>query len=378
MSSKKLDLRDIYDKNINFLIGSGASHGLFPTLALAIKGETEKRVTVETLATEFEKNELRKTLLFMHYYKECVEPVLLFDIEKEANNKVIENYERFLKTILSIIQRRKNNKVCNIFTTNYDGCISHVADNLLNNGLEEFILNDGARGFSRRYLHAKNFNSIVKQSGVFGRYSTEISQINLIHLHGSVYWYKDTNSIRVDYSREYKKRTIDNELISKAGAFSTFLKDSSKKTSDLPEVQLSPEEQKFFWDKYNELPIVNPTKWKFYETVFEEHYYQMLRYMSYELERENTIFLTFGFSFADEHILNLVKRSLTNPSLQIYVCCFNEVEKTNLSKEFERFQNVTYLGVDGLLDFSRFNDEIFNIDKKKKEEPVEEVEGQES
>ncbi|MBJ6874306.1 hypothetical protein JG625_18730, partial [Vibrio cholerae] len=37
--------------------------------------------------------------------------------------------------------------------------------------------------------------------------------------------------------------------------------------------------EKKFWETYNKLPIVNPTKWKFHETVFDEHYYQMLRLM---------------------------------------------------------------------------------------------------
>lgn len=30
---------DVYNKNLNFLIGSGASSGLFPTLALGIKDD---------------------------------------------------------------------------------------------------------------------------------------------------------------------------------------------------------------------------------------------------------------------------------------------------------------------------------------------------
>src|SRR5260221_9249952 len=48
--------------------------------------------------------------------------------------------------------------------------------------------------------------------------------------------------------------------------------------------------------------LFRSTKWKFHETVYEEHYYQMLRLLSYELEKPNAVLITFGFSFADEHI----------------------------------------------------------------------------
>lgn len=80
----QFSLSDIYDKNINFLIGAGASHGLFPTLALKIKDDADLNHTIETLATRFyetkESNSLY-TLLFMHYYKTCIEPVMSMDFE---------------------------------------------------------------------------------------------------------------------------------------------------------------------------------------------------------------------------------------------------------------------------------------------------------
>jgi hypothetical protein len=63
---------DIYNKNVNFLLGSGASWPLFPTLALSIKQPNGKPWTLEELATYFEEtNDPRKTPLFMHYYAKC-------------------------------------------------------------------------------------------------------------------------------------------------------------------------------------------------------------------------------------------------------------------------------------------------------------------
>ena len=63
-----IKVEDIYDKNLNFLLGSGASYGLFPTLALKILDDEGKPHTVETLATSFGENDPRFTLVFMHYY----------------------------------------------------------------------------------------------------------------------------------------------------------------------------------------------------------------------------------------------------------------------------------------------------------------------
>ena len=64
----------------------------------------------------------------------------------------------------------------------------YTADRLLENGNVDFVINDGARGFSSCYLNAKNFNSYVYQAGVFERHRTDIPQINLIHVHGSIFW----------------------------------------------------------------------------------------------------------------------------------------------------------------------------------------------
>ncbi|WP_369944530.1 hypothetical protein [Xanthomonas medicagonis] len=116
---------------------------------------------------------------------------------------------------------------------------------------------------------------------------------------------------------------------------------------------------------------MNPTKWKFHETVFEEHYYQMLRMLSFELERENSVLITFGFSFADEHILNLVKRSLSNPQLMVFVTCFNETEYARLSVQFADYANVACVtAADGLLTFDTFNAMLTSVSPSSAAGPV--------
>lgn len=358
---------DIYDKNLNFLLGSGASFGLFPTLALNIRGGDGKPHTVETLATSFEESDSRFTLVFMHYYLTCIKPVIEFNLEAaEADqNKrvVIDNYATFVETALQILQRRKPmEKRCNVFTTNYDGCIAHVADSLFKRANIDFVLNDGARGFHRRFLQARNYNSFLCQTGVFERHTSGIPQINLIHLHGSVYWYKEDTRIKIDYAQRPVGDIMSEETVAKLAPFSACLDAEEQTVADLPHIELSDAEKRSFWGAYQKLPIVNPTKWKFHETVFEEHYYQMLRLLSYELEKPNAVLVTFGFSFADEHILNLVQRSLSNPYLQVFVCCFNQAGADRMKMHFGSYRNVQCVSIgDGQLDFTAFNEKVLHL-----------------
>lgn len=208
------------------------------------------------------------------------------------------------------------------------------------------------------------------QKGVFGNHRSEIPQINLIHLHGSVYWHKDEENILVDYTTPNENRMIkiSKGTTTKLNNFSNILKDPSKRVNDFSTSTIREKTRTEFLKSYQKLPIVNPTKWKFHETVFEEHYYQMLRLLSYELEKPKSVFITFGFSFADEHILNLVKRSLSNPTLQLFICCYSEAGCSNLKEHFKAYRNVEFITIDGSLDFTAFNNKVFTLDPDNTEE----------
>lgn len=361
---------DIYNKNINILIGSGASADLFPTLALAIKNGKGQRETIETLATRFESLRVKKTALFMHYYKECIHPVQTFnpdDVEDEKGIINLKNYEEFITTLLGLLDRRRDlNRKINIFTTNYDGCLVFAADKILMEGSHDFVVNDGTSGFHKKHLHAKNFNTFQCHTGVFERANYGIPQLNILNLHGSVYWSKSGEQIEVKYSTDFKN-LLGSRVIEKIEEYSKYLVSEGGTTNEIPNVGLSSAQIDDFWTAYNKLPIVNPTKWKFHETVFEEHYYQMLRLLSYELEKPNSILITFGFSFADEHILKLIQRSLSNPQLQTFICCYSKSSADSLSKEFRLWKNVTIISPpDGeKLNFTNFNKYIFSLKPEK-------------
>lgn len=363
-----ISISDIYDKDINFLFGSGASTGLLPTLQLQIRtGVDNEQYSLEELATKFEKEDAdhrRLIPLFMHYYSSCIRPAECLSLEvavsTEAGAKTIRNYQTFLATVLEMVSRRKQlDRRCNLFTTNYDGCFSLVADELIKEGRTDFVLNDGTRGFTKRVLQARNFGSYLCQSGVFGRYQSSIPQINLIHLHGSVYWRKDGAAIQVSYDMSDRENLLDADTAQLLLPFSAALSNPAAELADLPDTGIDNDVLHAFWAKYECMPIVNPTKWKFQETVYEEHYYQMLRLLSYELEKRNAVLITFGFSFADEHILNLVMRSLSNPGLQVFICCYSSSDRAVMEDKFKGHRNVRCLSLDGEnMDFTAFNERV--------------------
>lgn len=361
-----IPIGDIYNQDINFLFGSGASFGVLPTLQLQVKtGVGDARYTLEDLATEFEREDDRRLIpLFMHYYANCIRPAEQLSLESvlstEPGATVIRNYRTFLLTALEMVKRRKAlDRRCNVFTTNYDGCFPLVADALIKEGSVDFVLNDGTRGFTRRVLQARNFGAYMCQGGVFGRYQSSIPQLNLIHLHGSVYWSKLDETIQVSYDLSDRESLLDDKAHALLEPFSNALNNPASTLADVPNTGFSNKALTAFWEKYEQMPIVNPTKWKFHETVYEEHYYQMLRLLSYELEKPNAVLITFGFSFADEHILNLVKRSLSNPRLQVFVCCFNMSEHAKMEIKFKGHRNVKCLVLEkGMMDFTAFNEQV--------------------
>lgn len=373
--SDKFNLYDVYEQNLNFLFGAGASFGFLPTLALAIKDADGKAYTFETLAKELGKDNDNKhlyALLFMYYYKSCIEPGLPKKRNPRRRNRsqVLGQYKVFLQTLVSVLEKQgPNDKKCNVYTTNYDNCLEVASDSLISKQEVSCVVNDGSAGFQTRRFHTKNFNNRVVQKGIFDKHAECIPQINILHPHGSVYWKKINEGITVNYQESDYAISFDDDQTRLIAEFEKLVKDDTKSLADLIEYgedefedwdKLNVED---FWDEYNDIPIVNPTKWKFHETVFEEAYYQILRHLSFELERPNSVLITFGFSFADEHILHLVQRSLSNPSLTVFVSCYNDAEKQEMKKKFKGYSNVKFIAIDDDLIFTRFNKRVFTLKK---------------
>ncbi|EAG2525378.1 hypothetical protein B2D10_14845, partial [Listeria monocytogenes] len=225
-------------------------------------------------------------------------------------------------------------------TTNYDTFFESVFDNIvLENPLNYF--NDGSRGFIDKYINIENYHLNVTHSGVQDNYKKEIPSFNLIKLHGSVSWKDTSQGIKIEYNKEnilvkYEELKIYIEqiedIIDTNSTKEEMIESINNLATDVGEKLLLD-----FNSDYNDLAIINPTKYKFSQTVFEQHYYQMLRLLSYELERKNTILIVVGFSFADEHIKEIVGRSLSNPFLKVYIICYDLWQRHKIEELFAGF-----------------------------------------
>ena len=71
-----------------------------------------------------------------------------------------------------------------------------------------------------------------------------------------------------------------------------------------------------------------------------------------------------GFSFRDEHILDLVKSSMINPSLKVLIFAFKEGNIADYQKLLgePKNSNITYVCLDGVdLSLEYFNQILSNI-----------------
>lgn len=367
-------LKDIQGKNLNFLIGAGASAGLVDTLNLSELGES-----FEDLYSDKELTAKQRAALDLIWFKSWIQDTLI--TKEKINNiptndikgkKAFQNYKRFISNLGDFLDREGYDKPkrANIFTTNYDSLFELAFDEV-SQDQRMIYFNDGSRGFLNRYISTENFNLNISHSAMSDNFQRSIPTINLLKIHGSITWDleedKESNNKKI-------KATINNEVFKEVKATADNIMNSitlksfpiidalflhkRKLTDDEKKIALqslkdelnslneyssndtlanldekpSPMLQEF--EKvYKKLQVVNPTKDKFRETVFQQNYYQLLRMLSFELEKRDSVLIVFGFSFADEHILEIVRRSLVNPYLKMYVICYDENSKVDLEKK---------------------------------------------
>lgn len=352
---------NIYDKNINFLFGSGASASYIPTLWLA------ENTTYETLLTHKDCEDV-KDFILCSYFNEIIRKT--FCIKPESGNRAYDstltNYSNFIDELVNLLEKKGSNQIrrASIFTTNYDLFFETAADTILNK--KPFHFNDGGLGFKNRKLSISNFHITAWHQGTHDMYKHELPTVNLIKMHGSVSWNRDEDeSINIDYAQITPEK-IQLETQKNIHDLVITLNDTNDDLADY--LDLSPNDHatlEKFRSYYDSLAIVNPTKEKFSETVFQQHYYQSLRLLSYELEKPQTVLICFGFSFQDEHIREIIKRSLSNPTLQVFVFCYSKASKNDINTIVSD-PRVTYIlpvEEDHKLAFNCFIDRVFKSEK---------------
>ena len=288
-------------------------------------------------------------------------------------------YIKFGEIVHRIFAERGNpalDRQFNIFTTNYDPIIELIFDH------SPCICNDGFEGRIEPRFSTDNYSKTYYRQAIFSNRKAEIPSVNLLKIHGSVTWCEDIIWGGIEYQqygtqiRDFSKRhapLFDAAIMAKIDAHFTAdnLADAEKQIDSLfadsifDPLLVKEKDYSNFLDYYKmAFLIVNPTKEKFSDTLLNKNYYELLRIFSNELEKENSLLVVNGFSFRDEHILDLVKRSMVNPSLKILVFVYNESTISDLQKLFgtPKNNNITYIALDGeKLSLDYFNQILSHI-----------------
>ncbi|EAD5208468.1 hypothetical protein GM58_00595 [Listeria monocytogenes] len=364
ITKKELLTNVLLEKNTTFLLGAGASAPFFSSL-----GNFEFILSHPSISSN------GKNLIKIFFYEQSIANnsyllnylgnVCYCGEKAKQMEQILDEYIRFVHNSLEFLKVRNSRvspKRVNIVTTNYDLFFESAIEKSIENNPRIFF-NDGANGYMKRILNTDNFNKTLLYSGVFDNYSSEMPVINLIKCHGSINWEEynksNTSKPKVIITPHSKLIPKINELLSsfidklKLGItepsftlnndFSTvedFLKllntevtenivEDINKLAELSKKQIEP-----IIAEIEKLQIVLPTKRKFQTTVIEEHYFNMLRLLSYELEKEQSALIVFGFSFYDEHISDVVQRSLNNPNLLILIMCYQDGNKEDIISKF--------------------------------------------
>lgn len=157
-------------KQLNFLIGSGASAKTIPLMGNVVDNSS-----------------------LVEEVKEVSKKILMNDETIQDN---LKDYTRFLESVIDVINlsnSRQTPKSVNLFTTNYDLYIEKAVDELT--GIRRFVFNDGANGYFHRLLESSNYNRVVSYKGLNDNYISEIPSISLIKPHGSVNWSEHDGTI---------------------------------------------------------------------------------------------------------------------------------------------------------------------------------------
>lgn len=328
---------------LNFLIGSGLSTPYLKTL-----GDIENRLEELDATKDCVAKELALASIIKVYFELCISKNYeLCHNQSEDCQEVLNNYKALLHNLNKIILLRRSSllsKQVNLFTTN--------VDIFLEKSLEEQHLefNDGFTGTLKPSFELSNFKKSLYKTSPHYDIKSEVPVFNLFKLHGSVTWQLDsTESIKLDNKLDVLKSMRSSLNALPKQLLHEVTKDDGKNIKTIEELLIEYQDEKIDEDIqlllsnlkecYARIPMINPTKEKFKFTTLNYTYYELLRMFSNEMERENSVLFVMGFSFADEHIREIVLRAInSNPTLIVYIFPYDTKSKEQI-KEYLKFQD---------------------------------------
>ena len=187
----------------------------------------------------------------------------------EYDNNCLK-HSTFINTVSHLV--RTPSKLT-IVTTNYDTLIEDAADSI------EYTVMDGFSFSHRPYFNSDMFEwNLVKDIENIKTRELEYKKniINLLKLHGSLTWERDTKGIR-----RKEKADVSNPI------------------------------------------MIFPSSNKYMQS-YQEPYFELFTKFQELLKRSNTLLITTGFSFADNHISQMIIQAiLHNKSLAVLISDYN-------------------------------------------------------
>ncbi|HBW13096.1 MAG TPA: hypothetical protein DEF30_04670 [Proteiniclasticum sp.] len=278
-------------ENLNFLIGSGCS-------SYVVDGEEKSIPTMFTLAKRFFESNSDFSVQgekLQHHFEDNLESMIDYmisvrsvnhvsEIEREidAKIKLVQEFIRvqivegmkcedtndiYKEFYLKILRKNRRSPI-NIFTTNYDLYTERALDEL------GFFYNNGFTGTYERKFNPISYNyAFVENMNLNSDVWDRISNFyNLYKIHGSINW---VNKDSVVIEKPIENITDETVMI-----YPTPLKD---------------------------------------RTTLMTPYSDLMRNMQQCLMKNNSILITLGYSFSDDHINRIILNMLSVPSFRLVI-----------------------------------------------------------
>lgn len=250
--------KQFYEENPNFIInGKKKANDLFPDNLEALLNHL---ISLRNIVKESGKSKYTNKIKTINKF--------IFDrvCNTEYSRELLQLYKEFY---LRIVKKTRQVPV-NVFTTNYDLYNENALDEL------GFMYNNGFLGSARRIFNPNSYNYVVVENLGLSRdvWKSVSNFINLYKIHGSINWIKEDKS-ETDTPNILEK---DIELIQNRGKFDSLM--------------------------------IYPTPQKDRTTLMVP-YSDLFRMMQNNLLKKNSILISLGYSFSDEHINRIILNALS-------------------------------------------------------------------
>lgn len=300
-------------ENLNFLIGAGCSsyrnengdEQAIPTMAgLAEKFYTNNpdfKIDRKNMAKDMFPNNLEALLNHLisianiasessrKQVSSKVKLINQFIFDSVCNTCQSPNLLSLYKDFYLRIVKKTRQVPVNIYTTNYDLYNENALDEL------GFMYNNGFLGSAKRIFNPNSYNYVVVENLNLSRdvWKSVSNFINLYKIHGSINWVKEDN-----------ETTNTTQILEK-------------------DIELIRNQKKF------ESLMIYPTPQKDRSTLMIP-YSDLFRMMQNNLLKRNSLLITMGYSFSDEHINRILLNALSVYDFRLVI--FGESEMINQLK----------------------------------------------